>query len=458
VALVTAALGAEPAFAATPTWTSGLYAGVLQNVPFTIPIAVASGAPLTAMTVNTAPANVTGFGLANVNLTSGTADMVGTYTAAPSGSAVTAKINATNSSGTATLSFTIVAYSCSWTSSSGSTTSLFDANQAEYVTGSQSSYGAAITNGVTAGTTTLSPTCADLRVPSTGAAVLTMSNPFSGVITPSNNDNGSAESDMTVGCGIVSILGSNTGNYSGSNCNGSRTVPASWSNGGTLSLSIGSQSDVGDTDLALTGCPPSQAAVNAGLVACTITGSSGSPSLSWNFTSDQFLYNGQNLPQQPTATFSASSVSPGGSVSINGGANWWGNSAGAPIAGTSHTQKGSYYSIPAPGVYIGTTRATAVAATSSTVQISGVTYACGQASSSVAPNPCTFTPGQISGSFTVPASLTAGAYNVYVDESNTTPLMGNGPNDSYQTARGTNRGTAESVTSITVAGGLALTS
>jgi hypothetical protein len=458
VALFTAVLGVDPAAAATPTWPSGLYAGLLQNVPFTIPIAVTGGAPLTSMTVNTAPASTTGFGLANVNLATGTADMVGTYTAAANGSTVTAKINATNASGTATLSYTLEAYTCSWTSSAGSTTSLFDANQAAYVTGSQSGYGAAITNGVTAGTTTLNPTCANLRVPGTGAAVLTLSNPFSGVITPSNNDNGSAESNMGAGCGIVSIFGTNTGNFAGSNCNGSRTVPATWANGGTLSLSIGTQSDVGDTNLALTGCPPSQAAVNAGLVTCNITGSTGSPSLSWNFTNDQFLYNGQNLPQTTTATLSSNFVGAGDTVSVTGGSNWWGNAAGAPVAGTGHTQSGSYYSVPAPGVFIGTSRGTAIPATSPNVQVSGVTYACGQASSSVPPNPCTFTPGQISGSFTVPASLTPGSYNVYIDEPNTSPLMGNGPNDSYQTARGTNRGSVESVTAITIGSAPSITS
>ena len=39
---------------------------------------------------------------------------------------------------------------------------------------------------------------------------------------------------------------------------------------------------------------------------------------------------------------------------------------------------------------------------------------------------------------------------MYIDESNTTPLPGNGPNDAYQTGRGTNLGTAESVTQLVV--------
>ena len=50
----------------------------------------------------------------------------------------------------------------------------------------------------------------------------------------------------------------------------------------------------------------------------------------------------------------------------------------------------------------------------------------------------------------MPPSLTPGTYNLYIDETNTTPLHGNGPNDTYQTARGTSLGTAESATSILV--------
>ena len=52
----------------------------------------------------------------------------------------------------------------------------------------------------------------------------------------------------------------------------------------------------------------------------------------------------------------------------------------------------------------------------------------------VGPNPCALTVGQPTGTFQVPSGLAPGAYNVYIDESNTTPLPGNGPNDAYQTA------------------------
>jgi len=58
--------------------------------------------------------------------------------------------------------------------------------------------------------------------------------------------------------------------------------------------------------------------------------------------------------------------------------------------------------------------------------------------------------GRASGSFTVPAGLTAGLYNVYIDEANTTPLMGNGPNDAYQTASGHSLGTDEATTTVNV--------
>ena len=67
--------------------------------------------------------------------------------------------------------------------------------------------------------------------------------------------------------------------------------------------------------------------------------------------------------------------------------------------------------------------------TNSTVTIGGNSYACTGAEATptwrkpgVGPNPCTMTVGQPSGSFQVPAGLASGVYNVYIDESNTTPL------------------------------------
>ena len=60
--------------------------------------------------------------------------------------------------------------------------------------------------------------------------------------------------------------------------------------------------------------------------------------------------------------------------------------------------------------------------------------------------------GQPTGTFQVPSGLAPGAYNIYIEESNTTPLPGNGPNDAYQTARGTSLGTVLSTTPLDVEG------
>ncbi len=108
-------------------------------------------------------------------------------------------------------------------------------------------------------------------------------------------------------------------------------------------------------------------------------------------------------------------------------------------------------------MYIGTSRATAVPVVNSTVTINQDSYACtGAESTTVGPNPCTLTVGQPTGTFQVPSGLAPGAYNVYIDESNTTPLPGNGPNDAYQTARGTNLGTVQSASQLDVEGVMVL--
>lgn len=140
----------------------------------------------------------------------------------------------------------------------------------------------------------------------------------------------------------------------------------------------------------------------------------------------------------------------GSSVSVSGGTNWWGNSGGAPNSGPyGDDQVGSMCPVGATAVYIGTSRATAVPVTGSTVSISANTYVCaGAESTTVGPNPCRLTPGQLTGSFTVPTSLAPGSYNVYIDETNMTPLPGNGPDDGYQTTQGTNLGTAESTSTL----------
>ncbi len=127
---------------------------------------------------------------------------------------------------------------------------------------------------------------------------------------------------------------------------------------------------------------------------------------------------------------------------------------GAPNSGPygdDQNDSSNFYPVAAPSVYIGTSRATAVPVVDSTVTIPANTYACtGAESNTAAPNPCTLTVGQPTGTFSLPEGLQAGNYNIYIDESNTTPLPGNGPNDAYQTARGTTLGTVESSTPIQV--------
>jgi len=49
-----------------------------------------------------------------------------------------------------------------------------------------------------------------------------------------------------------------------------------------------------------------------------------------------------------------------------------------------------------------------------------------------------------------PRAFASGLYNVYIDEANTTPLMGNGPNDAFQTASGLSLGTDEATTTVNV--------
>ena len=165
--------------------------------------------------------------------------------------------------------------------------------------------------------------------------------------------------------------------------------------------------------------------MNEGYVSCSITASAGNDDNgSTNFSTMDLFFNGQPVPQQSTATLSSSGGVAGGTLSVSGGANWWGSSSGAPNTGPyGDTQAGNFYPVAAPSVYIGTTRGTAVPVTASTVTIPANTYICtGAESNTVGPNPCTMTPGQPSGTFQIPSGLSPGQYNVYIDETNTTPL------------------------------------
>jgi trimeric autotransporter adhesin len=456
VPLTGSATAAVPNAATKPAWNS-YYFGVEQNIPFCFDVSVTgSGSmlPLTSMTAGSTPAGMTNYGLQNVNLTTGSAQVCGTDTNPASTTDVTIAPVATNSGGSATLSATTDDYgTCTWTASGGASTSVFDVNQDLDVTGSQASFGAPITGGATAGSTSLYTTCSDLYVPSLGAFTTNMANPLP---TPTDTNPSAAQGDLASsnlelnsGCyGSVKVGGSNSGSFGSGTA---KTIPSPWVNGGTCNYGIGSNSAGGNTDSFAT-CPPTQFDVNIGYVSCGDIASSGTETSSFNYSSDDIFFNGQPVPQASTATLSTTTATPGSTVSVTGGTNWWGDSGGAPNSGPyGDTQSGAMYQVSAPGVYIGTTRGSAVPVASSTVTISADSYVCtGAESTSVGPNPCTMTPGQPSGSFQIPSGLAPGSYNVYLDESNTTPLPGNGPNDAYQTARGTNLGTAESSTPIVV--------
>ena len=447
-----------PAFAAqtAPAWNS-YYFGVIQNVSFCYDISVTGAGsmlPLTGMTAGSTPSGMTNYGLENVNLTTGTAQICGKDTNAASTTHVTIAPVATNGGGYSTLSATTADYGkCTWTAS-GATTTVEDANQDLDLTGSQASFGSAITGGATAGSSSLYTSCTDAYVPSPGAFTTNQANPLPTPTdtNPSANQGDLASSNLELnnGCfGAVEILGSSSYSFGSATA---KTLPSPWVNGGDCAYgSLGSNSAGGNTDTFAT-CPPTQYDVNIGYVDCSDTASSGTTSTSFNFSTDDVLFNGQPVPQQSTATLSAANATPGSTVTVTGGTNWWGSSGGAPNAGPyGDDQGGQMYQVSAPGVFIGTTRASAVPVTASTVTVSANTYSCtGAESTSVGPNPCTMTPGQPSGSFQVPSGLAAGTYNVYIDETNTTPLHGNGPNDAYQTSRGTSLGTAESATQLVV--------
>jgi len=453
-----------------PTFHAGQYFNGVAGVPFCFDAAADTvtaangGLPLTSITLGSTPAGVTNYSLQNVNLTAGTAQLCGTISSAEESHTVTMAPVFTNSGGSVTGSVTLSAYgSCSWTSSAG-TTSLFDANQDLYQSGSQSAFGAPITNGETVGSTTNYATCTQamyLGAGLGGASTVLTANPLPTPTdsNPSANQGDLSSSNLELGKGCYGSAHIGNGAvYTNFGSGTVLTVPSPWVNGGTCSYGIGSNSAGGNTDSFAT-CPPTQADVNEGYLSCSILASSGNndsgANTSFTYSSDDLFFTGQPVPQQSTATLSAAAAQPGDTVSVTGGTNWWGGGGGAePNAGPyGDSQIGSYHQVGAPSVFIGTSRATAVPVASSTVTLTANTYACtGAESSSVGPNPCTMTPGGPTGSVTLPAGLAPGTYNLYIDATNTSPLPGNGPNDAYQTARGTNLGTDESVTPIDVEG------
>jgi len=153
-------------------------------------------------------------------------------------------------------------------------------------------------------------------------------------------------------------------------------------------------------------CPPSQAQVNAGLTACTLTVRD-AVSTTNVVTPARIAYTGQPTPQVTPAANIANGVSfVAGDVVTFTGSGFWGSFDGA-----------------APTVSFGATAAAPLPA--SPVAISATTYVCTTDCNGAAG---TLTPGGVlTGSVVVPSGLVSGTTPVSILQPNVTPFLGNGP-------------------------------
>ena len=129
-------------------------------------------------------------------------------------------------------------------------------------------------------------------------------------------------------------------------------------------------------------CPPTQEQANAGLVQCSLA------ALTADETGNSYIalaldvaYANDPTPANPTAAITPSSgLSAGQTVTVNAcnTCNWWGaGQTGAPGYASPAGADGAATAIPAPTVFMGATRASAVPVTNSTVAITPASYNCG---------------------------------------------------------------------------------
>lgn len=151
-------------------------------------------------------------------------------------------------------------------------------------------------------------------------------------------------------------------------------------------------------------CPPTQAQVNTGLIGCAVAVAELSGE---NFGDALLQYSGQVEPQAPTLALGSASAHAGDQVTIKNGSgpgDWWGNATGTTTLTAADIKVG--------GVQVGSTSARVGPATYSIkVSKKGV----------VTPGP--LTPGQLSGTFTVPCGVT-GTHAVTVTEPDSSPHPG----------------------------------
>ena len=129
-------------------------------------------------------------------------------------------------------------------------------------------------------------------------------------------------------------------------------------------------------------CPPTQAEANAGFVQCSLAAlTADETGNSYIATAVDVAYANDPTPANPTASITPSTgLSAGQKVTVNAcnTCNWWGaGQTGAPGYASPAGADGTATAIPAPTVFIGATRASAVPVTNSTVAITPASYNCG---------------------------------------------------------------------------------
>ncbi len=220
---------------------------------------------------------------------------------------------------------------------------MFDTNQDLEQAGSQSAFGQPITNGVTGGTTKNDPTCTGgVGVSASGglgdAWTMNTANPLP---TPTDSNPSAAlgdlpSSNLDLTSATSRCRGRLLGRYQHPGLDQHhhlrRRIDGPHDAAQLLGRTAGTAPTAasGPTRPAATptpralqrqptgdaACPPDQADVNAGYVSCGVIVSSGNDENgSTNYSTMDLFFNGQPVPQTPTATLSAAGAQPGDTVS-----------------------------------------------------------------------------------------------------------------------------------------------
>jgi hypothetical protein len=223
-------------------------------------------------------------------------------------------------------------------------------------------------------------------LPVSTSFILAEASPLGGVIDPASANSSEADT-AALGSGTSTATGTMTATF---------TVP-------TFAAS--------DTNAA---CPPTQAQVNAGLVACALAVVQGTTPVNTGL----LIYSNNPTPAAPTLQLSGSSGIAGdvfNATDASGATSFWWGSALTTVPSTTPA-------VPGFTTQIGGVTATNTLATTADVYcFTGHTSAaCASATTNVN------MPPKLSGTITMPAGVTAGAAAVKADEPNTTPIAGNG--------------------------------